>query len=674
MKKLFISLVFLLFSKDALAQWTTDSTVNSVVNAAAGQQNIGNSDYDQHNLVSDSAGGVIVAWQDTRSNGAIYAQRIYSNGTLAWNSNGVPIKQLTGGGSLDDPCIATDGKGGAIIAWHEYHSGSGDSLFAQRIDANGNIKWTADGVTICNDSVTNDNPQICSDDSGGAIIAWSAHLSYNESIYAQRVDSNGAIKWPKNGIAVRTGALYSPPSPQLCSDGVGGAYIAWHDIVTLSQDYVQRISSAGTLLWASPGVALTTSSPYTTEFPRVCSDGNHGVIVEWAQTDFTYTYIIHVQRLDSSGTALWTSGGVQVSSHKGNSANIVSDGSNGVIIAWSDFREATNAANIYTQRVNSSGNLVWDIAGIAVTTAYKVSGSYSSPSYRCSITTDGNGGAIIGWIDTRSGSSNQYLYGEAVSSSGSLQWPIDGITVSKSGNFGCYNQQIVSAEAGKAILVWEDARNSGATNLYAQKIGSSGLLPVELTSFTGTVSNFTTVLAWKTATEMDNASFDIERTASLAPFLTGGGLGVGSWAKVGSVAGSGTSNLPKSYTFSDNVGTAGKYSYRLKQIDRNGAFTYSQEIQVQLGSAPRTFELSQNYPNPFNPTTMIEFTLPNDGRAVLRVYNSIGQEVATLFNDDAKGGEYYQAIFDASKLASGTYFARLQFGKTMQMKKLLLVK
>jgi len=664
MKKLFVPLAFIFFNEFALAQWTTDSTVNTTVNAALGQQNIGNSDYDQHNLVSDSAGGVIVAWQDTRSNGAIYAQRLHSDGTLAWNSNGVPIKQLTGGGNLDDPCITTDGKGGAIIAWHEYHSGSGDSLFAQRIDANGNIKWTADGVTICNDSVTNDNPQICSDDSGGAIIAWSAHLSYNESIYAQRIDSNGALKWPTNGIAVRSGALYSPPSPQLCSDGVGGAYVAWHDIVTLSQDYVQRISSAGTLLWTSPGVALTTSSPYTTEFPRVCSDGNHGVIVEWAQTDYSNTYIIHVQRVDSSGTPLWTSGGVQVSSHKGNSANIVPDGNNGVIIAWSDFREATNAANIYTQRVNSSGNLVWDTAGIAVTTADKVSGYYSSPSYRCSIATDGNGGAIIGWIDTRSGSSNQYLYAEAVSSSGSLQWPVDGITVSKSGNFGCYNQQIISAEAGKAILVWEDARNSGATNLYAQKIGSSGLLPVELTSFSGSASNLTTVLAWKTATEVNNAGFDIQRRPASSQ----------QWATIGSVGGAGTSNTPHNYSYTDNVGVAGTYSYRLKQIDRNGAFTYSQEVQVQLANAPRVFGLSQNYPNPFNPTTMFEFSVPTDGRATLQVYNTVGQQVATLFDGTAAAGEYHQVTFDGSHFASGIYFARLQFGDRSEMRKLLLLK
>ncbi len=146
------------------------------------------------------------------------------------------------------------------------------------------------------------------------------------------------------------------------------------------------------------------------------------------------------------------------------------------------------------------------------------------------------------------------------------------------------------------------------------------------------------------------------------------------WTTVGSVPGAGTSNSPKSYSFTDRVSAAGSYSYRIKQIDNNGAFTYSQEIQVEVGLAPKVFTLLQNYPNPFNPTTTIEFAVPGDGRATLRVYNTIGQEVATLFNDNAKGGEYYQATFDASRLASGVYFARLQFGSTMQIKKLMLLK
>ena len=227
--------------------------------------------------------------------------------------------------------------------------------------------------------------------------------------------------------------------------------------------------------------------------------------------------------------------------------------------------------------------------------------------------------------------------------------------------------------AGWSGSVWniDAGTNYGFPYLRWQNPGGTQL-PVELTSFTASVSNLTTVLAWKTATEVNNAGFDIERKPLSNPPLTG--EGTKGWGRVGSVAGAGTSNAPHNYSYADNVGTAGTYSYRLKQIDHNGAFTYSQEVQVQVGAAPKVFGLAQNYPNPFNPTTTMQFTVPNDGRATLMVYNTLGQEVATLFDGVTTAGGYHQATFDGSRFASGIYFARLQFGGETLVKKLLMTK
>ncbi len=197
----------------------------------------------------------------------------------------------------------------------------------------------------------------------------------------------------------------------------------------------------------------------------------------------------------------------------------------------------------------------------------------------------------------------------------------------------------------------------------------TSLLPVELTSFTVSVSNFSSILIWKTATERNNAGFEVERKSINNDRPT-----MNSWTQVGFVGGNGTSNVPHKYSYTDNVGTAGTYSYRLKQIDHNGAFTYSQEVQVQVGAAPRVFALGQNYPNPFNPATTMQFTVPRDGRATLNVYNTLGQKVATLFDEVATAGEYHQATFDGSRFASGIYFARLQFGGQTLVKKLLMTK
>ena len=194
-------------------------------------------------------------------------------------------------------------------------------------------------------------------------------------------------------------------------------------------------------------------------------------------------------------------------------------------------------------------------------------------------------------------------------------------------------------------------------------------LPVELTSFTAATNGLNSVLNWKTATEINNSGFEIDRKSMNNEQLT-----MSNWTRVGFVAGNGTSNVPHNYSYNEKVASAGTYSYRLKQIDHNGAFKYSQEVMVKVGIAPNVFDLSQNYPNPFNPTTSIQFSVPSDGRVTLKVYNTIGQEVATLFNDVAKAGEYHQAVFDGSRLASGIYFARLDFGGKQMMKKMAMIK
>jgi hypothetical protein len=174
---------------------------------------------------------------------------------------------------------------------------------------------------------------------------------------------------------------------------------------------------------------------------------------------------------------------------------------------------------------------------------------------------------------------------------------------------------------------------------------------------------------------VNNYGFEIEKKAvGSLPLANSQQPITNSWTKIGFVEGNGTTNSPKAYSFTDKNLTAGKYSYRLKQIDRDGKFGYSQTVEVSLSGAPLKFELSQNYPNPFNPTTTIGFTIPADGMTTLKIYNTLGQEVATLMNEPLKAVEYHQVHFDASKLASGIYFARLQSGGKSILKKMNLLK
>jgi hypothetical protein len=158
------------------------------------------------------------------------------------------------------------------------------------------------------------------------------------------------------------------------------------------------------------------------------------------------------------------------------------------------------------------------------------------------------------------------------------------------------------------------------------------------------------------------------------PLAEQGGDERGGWDRIGFVTGAGTSNVPHEYSYDDKNLAAGRYAYRLKQIDRSGSFSYSGAVEVEVGIAPREFTLSQNYPNPFNPSTRISFTVEMRQVASLQVYNTLGQLVVTLFEGDAEAGMFYERTFDASRLPTGVYFARLESGEKQLLMKMLLVK
>jgi hypothetical protein len=194
-------------------------------------------------------------------------------------------------------------------------------------------------------------------------------------------------------------------------------------------------------------------------------------------------------------------------------------------------------------------------------------------------------------------------------------------------------------------------------------------LPVEMTSFTATVQGMTAKLQWRTETEVNNYGFEVERRS-----VNSDQLSVISWQKIGFVSGAGTSNTPKEYSFTDAKFTAGRYAYRLKQVDNDGTFKYSQSVEVEVGMVPRVFTLSQNYPNPFNPSTTIEFTLADDGMTTLKIFDILGREVVTLVNEELKAGIQHSVLFDASRFASGLYFYRIETGKNSLVRKLMFLK
>ena len=188
------------------------------------------------------------------------------------------------------------------------------------------------------------------------------------------------------------------------------------------------------------------------------------------------------------------------------------------------------------------------------------------------------------------------------------------------------------------------------------------VVPVELTSFSAAQQNGNVTLRWNTASEKNNQGFDIERK-----------LAENSWEKIGFMKGTGTTTEISSYSFVDkSVNANGKVYYRLKQTDFDGSYTYSKTVEVSLNKT-FSYSLGKNYPNPFNPSTRISYSVPVKQQVTLKVFNLLGNEVATLVNEVKDAGSY-NVDFNAKNLSSGIYYYRLQSGNFVQTNKMILIK
>ena len=218
-----------------------------------------------------------------------------------------------------------------------------------------------------------------------------------------------------------------------------------------------------------------------------------------------------------------------------------------------------------------------------------------------------------------------------------------------------------SGSANTQLEITFNGNSFNNDNIFWDNLCLEYVVPVELASFSADVNGTDAELSWITATETNNQGFDIER-ASLSQ----------DWETIGFVPGFGTTTESKAYSYVDKKLNSGNYSYRLKQIDFDGSFSYSDVIEVEVVT-PSTFALEQNYPNPFNPSTTIRFSIPVETEVRLSVFNALGQEVAEIINSRLKEG-YHEVDFDAVSMTSGIYFYRLEADKFVDVKKMIIIK
>ncbi len=461
-KSLFLSpLLFFFFVAEA--QWSGNTAVNNAICVTT---------YTQGSpfTVSDGNGGAIITWVDNRNNskGGLYAQLIDANGFIQWQYNGV-IVCSTSLGIQSYISAVSDGKGGAIIAWSDIRIGETD-IYVQRINSQGQVKWLSNGIPVCKAAWEQHYLKAVSDGHGGIIIAWQddrkgPNGNVDTDIFAQRVDSNGTVKWTNNGVAICK-AVEWQYFLDITSDGNGGAIISWQDyrMGTGNADiYVQHINSNGTVKWTTNGIALC-SSVFAKGNSAIIPDDKGGAIVSWEDRRNSGQLDIYAQRIDKNGVVKWLANGIPICLMPGTKTrpSLMRDGKGGAIITWDE-------QGPYVQRVDSNGVPQWMANGMPITAA-----QYSQPN--CSIVSDENGGAVVVWYDFGS-LNNADVYAQRIDSNGVVKWANAGTAICTAPNKQ-EQVSVISDGTGGAILAWQDFRNGADLNVFAQRIDANGILAV----------------------------------------------------------------------------------------------------------------------------------------------------------------------------------------------------
>ena len=654
-------------------------------------------------MAEDGYGGAVIGWARTPGffyNYDIFAQKINAEGERKWALNDVTVSDRSGTESFHQ--IVRDDSCGAIFTWTHLPGTPGSTdIYAQRVDSAGNTKWTNNGVEICMAAESQSNPQLTGDGNSGAIITWDDGRKGvgKLNIYAQRIDYEGNVQWSTDGVEVAN-SLYNQEFPVIVSYGAGGAIIAWKENRSDNMDldnmniYAQRLNSSGEYQWTEHGIPVC-SAPGNQQVPAIVSDGEGGAIITW-QDERNGNHDIYAQRINGSGEMQWATNGVAATiAPDDQSAPVaISDNAGGIIIAWWDYR-SDPLGDIYAQRINAQGTRLWNENGTVVCTA---SGYQELPA----LASDGDEGAIIVWSDKRNGTDYD-IYAQLIDKAGNIgilvdddldgignteeQGP-DGDNPDYDGNsdgfpdyqqanvasFSTFDQVQYVTLAVPEPAILKNVQATGNPDPYAQGAPEVGTYPYYFFSFTitGLAAGGNTV-----ATLFLHEGPEVKSYYKYGPTPTD----EIKWydfdydGETGAVINEDTIHL---YLVD---GLRGDFDITANGtiIEPGGPINVSSNAITEVDETALILE--QNYPNPFTGQTKISYQLKSPARVVISVINLLGKEVKILVNQPMPPGKH-EVVWDGKDdsgtfLNSGIYFYRMEVttesGNIAKMKRMILM-
>jgi hypothetical protein len=389
---------------------------------------------------------------------------------LLWDSNGVMVRQ---GYHIEWQRVGVRGADGQILyAWSDTRTGDRD-VYVQKLSATGQVVWQAGGLPIVHFHSRQEDPEIV-EVNGGWIIAW---IDFRDDttgdVWAQKIDANGNRLWDTLGVVVNSYPFYvAETSLRAADDGNGGAVIAWIDGRggDAGDIYAQHLLSNGTVdpTWPPDGLAIGVGSGGQTQITS-CVDGAGGMILAW-QDGRNNQPDIYMSRIQPDGSRPWGTNGMALCTASGEqkTPKVDIDGQGGALVAWVDARNGP--FDIYYQHVNANGQLLLESEGRVLCNADRNQNDVR-------IVYDGNGGAICVWADYRVDGVASDIYSQKINSDGSVAWADNGISIC-SAPFSQEEIRLTSDLRGGVVIAWEDSRQTNGDRLkadvYAQRVDASG--------------------------------------------------------------------------------------------------------------------------------------------------------------------------------------------------------
>lgn len=494
--KIIIVLLLVLFLHTDLlkAQWTNDPTLNTrLVSEATDPVNI--------SVVNNTGGGLFLFWEDTKKGALpdIHFQFVDKIGKPVFKGDGKKISSLPGKKSL--PLTTSFVSNSALVIWKDYSTEPIGNLMVQRVFSNGNLGWSENGLQIT-DKQNITAYSISSDSAGNVFIVYGLKTndpSGSYKIILQKVSENGYLLFKMDGVTVHKSSSRNS-SISVLADEKGGAYLLWlENVNNKTQVMAQHIDSVGKPTWGKQPVSVSMSNNSVLSFTSQLTKQN-SIYLVW-QAKSKSKDILH-QLINSKGRPQWGSGGRLVSQLKGDQLNpCIAVNDSAFYISWTN--ENNHDKDVYAQKFRLDGRPLWKENGIPVISTH-------GDQFGQKIFYDSKSGIFISWIDKRVDTLKANIYGQRINKSGRLLWDSLGMPLAKYKNSEKSYLTLLSDYDNSSIIVFKDMRGT-SSGIYGQKVFSiSSILP-QIVGLKTRIVRDSIAITWYNTDESAASSFSVQK-------------------------------------------------------------------------------------------------------------------------------------------------------------------